>query len=66
MVCEYYPRGNILGNFTENVQTCTNGTACGAASSLLPMAWRGHDASVIWTWGLWWVVGVGILTGSQL
>jgi len=38
LACEYWPRGNVLGRFEEQVNRQTNGTGSGAAPGVRPTA----------------------------
>jgi hypothetical protein len=60
VVCEYFPRGNVIGNFTQNVQACS-GSNCSSSSSQSLASSIMFDTSFATTWRVWLLLGVGFL-----
>ena len=64
VVCEYYPPGNVIGEFKQNVQSqvkgqggeCPQGAVCGAAGTV-----RANMLERWWWFGIWAVVGLLLL-----
>lgn len=64
VVCEYYPPGNVIGEFKQNVQSqvkgqggeCPQGAVCAAAGTV-----RANMLGRWWWFGIWAVVGLLLL-----
>ena len=54
LVCEYWPRGNVIGEFGDEVGRQVNGTGSGAAAALSPaVTWQlafGVFVSLLWAY----------------